>query len=173
MTIPETKEPDHDVVEHEDPHNIEPETREPTTEDQDKHIESDGYVEEMETQGTDNRQDCDPQEDQNSHTEQNVVQTSTMFDRNAAMYILKLKEVHHISKSAIDCVVSTTRSLLEQQSAVLREAVTSEFQDSEQVHVEISRAFESTTDSFRLLDTGYKQEKYFREHFHLIVSSEH
>ena len=44
------------------------------------------------------------------------ISPNSAMDRNVALYLLKLKEVHHLSQSAIDCVVAQTKSLLQQQN---------------------------------------------------------
>ena len=94
------------------------------------------------------------------------------MDRNAAMYLLKLKEVHHLSQSAIDCVVSNTRALLEQQMILLRQGLGTSHSSSEDIQTTMTNVFQDVQDPFARLNTAYRQEKYFRENFDLVVSYE-
>ena len=99
----------------------------------------------------------------------------SIIDRNVAMYLLKLKEVHYLSQAAIDCVVSGTKSLLEQHLALVKGEVDMQLQQAqsqgaEDIHVGVSSIFEDVHDHFARLNSAYMQEKYFRDNFHLVVS---
>ena len=114
-------------------------------------------------------------EKSNCSTTSDEAYYSSMNDRNVAMYLLKLKEVHHLSQAAIDCVVSGTRSLLDQHLALVRGEVDLHLQqgqlqgaDSEDIHTGVSRIFEDVHDPFACLSSAYMQEKYFRDKFHLV-----
>lgn len=102
-------------------------------------------------------------------------ETQSIIDRNVAMYLLKLKEVHRLSQAAIDCVISGTRSLLDQHLATVKGEVDlhlqqSQLQGAEDIRTGVSRIFEDVHDPFARLNSAYMQEKYFRDKFHLVVS---
>ena len=95
------------------------------------------------------------------------------MDRNVALYLLKLKEVHHLSHSAIDCVVAQTKSLLQQQMSLLRDSVNMELQQvstQDDIQKRTNNSFQDMNDPFEHLSSAYMQEKYFREIFQLVVS---
>ena len=103
----------------------------------------------------------------------NISPNSTM-DRNVALYLLKLKEVHHLSQSAIDCVVAQTKSLLQQQMSLLRESVNMELQQvstQDDIQKITDNAFQDMNNPFEYLSSAYMQEKYFREILQLVVSN--
>ena len=102
----------------------------------------------------------------------NISPNSAMH-RNVALYLLKLKEVHHLSQSAIDCVVAQTKSLLQQQMSLLRDSVNMELQQvstQDDIQKRTDNAFQDMNDPFEHLSSAYMQEKYFREIFQLVVS---
>ena len=115
------------------------------------------------------RESC---QDELSLTMPDVTQ-SAIIDRNVAMHLLKLKEVHHLSQAAIDCVVSGTKSLLDQQLTLLKEEVDRNLQQAQlpEDHAGLLWMFEGVHDPFARLSSAYMQEKYFRDNFHLVVSS--
>ena len=98
----------------------------------------------------------------------------SIIDRNVAMYLLKLKKVHYLSQAAIDCVVSGTKSLLDQHLALVKGEVDMQLQQAqlqgiEDIHVGVSRILNLRMYTTRL-NSAYMQEKYFRDEFHLVVS---
>ena len=121
----------------------------------------------LESEGSNHFHECDDEQHLTRQSGTNALHSSTTMDRNAAMYLLKLKEVHHLSQSAIDCVVSNTRALLEQQLALLREGIGTSLLASEDIQTNV---FQNVQDPFARLNTAYLQEKYFRENFDLVVS---
>ena len=121
----------------------------------------------LESEGSNRFHECDDEQNLTRQGGTNALHSSTTMDRNATMYLLKLKEVHHLSQSAIDCVVSNTRALLEQQLALLKEGIGTSLLASEDIQTNM---FQNVEDPFVHLNTAYLQEKYFREKFDLVVS---
>ena len=95
------------------------------------------------------------------------------IQRNNALCILKLKDIHHVSQATVDFVASETHSMLEHQRLMLQAAVRASQESSEvseNLLSNVKKAFEIKTVTFQGLDTAYLQEKYFKEKFHMILS---
>ena len=95
-----------------------------------------------------------------------LMEPNSLMDRHVAMYLLKLKKVHHLSQVAIDCVVSGTKSLLDQHLVFVRREVEMQLQQvrlqgAEDICSGVSRIFQDICDPFAHLNSAYMQQKYF------------
>lgn len=92
----------------------------------------------------------------------------------AATFLLKLKEVCHVSERTVDEVISGYQHLsthsLRFVKASVREALGKAGICFSDVNG-LEEAFSSIPNLFESLETTYKQEKYFKEHFNFLVSS--
>ena len=90
----------------------------------------------------------------------------------AAKFILSIKERHTLSQSAVDCVLSSTTSLM----SSVYQGILSELKQGDDIPENVIQLLESKFESesveslFAGLSTAYQQRKYFKEEFHKIVS---
>lgn len=87
----------------------------------------------------------------------------------AAKFILSIKERHTLSQRTVDCVISSTTSLM----TSVYHKILSELRISQEVPESVMQLledkFEGMEDIFSGLSTAYQQRKYFRKEFHKIV----
>lgn len=93
--------------------------------------------------------------------------------RRAAKFVLKLKEVCNVSERTVGEVVTGYRSLLSHSIATVKASVKDSLGGAGLMISDIQgleEAFSDTPDVFQGLETTYLQEKYFKDHFNLLVS---
>jgi len=93
--------------------------------------------------------------------------------REAALFVMKAKHVHHIAQSSLCEVMTDFTSLLEQSVTRLHTRVVNLLGDIDPaLQIEIDEAFNQydVTDPFYGMTTEHKQNCFFREEFNLVVS---
>ncbi len=97
-----------------------------------------------------------------------------MSKRDAAMFILKTKEVHKVSQSDLRGLIDDILSIVESTVHLLETKVEVALEDRGiGMNEELRQVFRSplVNDPFQRLHTEYLQKKFFREKFHLVVSA--
>ena len=94
----------------------------------------------------------------------------------AAQFILKTRDGRKITQTTLDGILSDTRGFIEQTVAVLEDQVKKKLEELNELSSEEIREVLSpfsmpiVKDPFKGLDTLYKQERFFQEHFNYVVS---
>ena len=88
-----------------------------------------------------------------------------------ALYLLKLKENHCLSQTAIDDVMEGSKTVFSYTVQRLHSSVRSKLASLGIDEAQFDSVFEDLSDPFVGLETKYKQEKYFVEDLGLVVSS--
>ena len=102
-----------------------------------------------------------------------LVSTSiTQHKKQMALFILKLKEVRKVSQTAIDGLVCDFTLIIQQIISQLQNDVSICLQDN---GLNINGLLEVFSDPFKLnpfiqLESKFLQEKFYKEHFDLLVS---
>ena len=82
-------------------------------------------------------------------------------------FILSIKERHTLSQSAVNCVISSTTSLM----SSVNHGILNELKLNHEVPDDIvQHKFKGIDSLFSGLSTAYQQKRYFKEEFHKIVS---
>lgn len=92
--------------------------------------------------------------------------------RSSAIFVLKMKEKHHLTQIAINDIVEGSRSLFQKSVKMLKAGVEEKLCNAgvETNSVEgLQEQFLELTDPYNGLETEYFQEKYFRDELGLIV----
>ena len=90
--------------------------------------------------------------------------------REAAKFLLKLKEICRVSERTVGEVISSYRHLFAHSLRVVKANVKDSLGQVGVRMSDISGSFNDVPDVFEGLHTSYLQEKYFRDHFNLYVS---
>ena len=93
--------------------------------------------------------------------------------RSSALFILKLKEKKHLTQVAIDEIVEGSCALFQQSVQRVQAGVNEKLAHAgiDPSSVEgLQDVFTELSDPYKELDSGYLQEKYFREELGMIVS---
>ena len=94
--------------------------------------------------------------------------------KEAAAFLLKLKEVCNVSDRTIGEVVSGCQGLLSHSLSVVKASVSDALGNAGIIFSDVEgldEVFQNVPGVFDGLETTYKQEKYFREKFELLVST--
>lgn len=93
--------------------------------------------------------------------------------RSNGLFLLKMKETRQISQPAIDDIIEGCRELVFRRSQEIKRVVWSTLSasgiDPDSVSG-LTSVFDDEFDPFLGIETQYKQEKFFREEFGLLVS---
>ena len=92
--------------------------------------------------------------------------------KETAAFLLKLKEICNVSERTIGEVIAGYRGLLTKSLSVAKASVKDVLGNADICMSDVNgldHVFTSIPDVFEGLDTTYKQEKYFKDHFHLLV----
>ena len=88
---------------------------------------------------------------------------------HAVKFILGIKERHTLSQSAVDCIISSTTSLM----SSIYQGVLTDLKMSHEVPVNIMQLLKNKLKNveslFCGLSTAYQQKRYFKDEFHKIV----
>ena len=90
--------------------------------------------------------------------------------RASALYLMKLKETRQLSQVALDDVVEGSRMIFTSTVQQLHSGVRSKLASLGIDETKLNDVFTSVVDPFVDLETRYKQEKFFKENFSLVVS---
>uniref|UniRef100_A0A1X7T9R9 C2H2-type domain-containing protein n=1 Tax=Amphimedon queenslandica TaxID=400682 RepID=A0A1X7T9R9_AMPQE len=93
--------------------------------------------------------------------------------RSSALFLLRLKEIHHIPQVAVDSVVHGSQELFQQTVQRLKAGVRLKLAEAgieESLSQEINSVFEDLMDPYTGLETEYLQNAYIRETFKIPVS---
>jgi hypothetical protein len=94
--------------------------------------------------------------------------------KEAATFLLKLKEVCNVSERTVSEVITGYQGLLTNTLAVVKASVKDTLGNAGVCVADIAgldEAFTNVQDVFQGLDTTYRQEKYFRDQFKMVVRS--
>ena len=91
--------------------------------------------------------------------------------RTAALFLLTFQEQYKLSQTAINFAVGSINSIVNDVCESVHESVTSSL-NSGCSSMDIAACFEDHKDPFSSLQTEYKQSKFYREEFGLVVSCE-
>ena len=92
--------------------------------------------------------------------------------KEAATFLLKLKEVCNVSERTIGDIITGCRSLVANSLAVVKASVKDSLGNAGMSISDIdglNEAFTNVPDVFQGLETTYMQDKYFRDHFNFLV----
>lgn len=89
---------------------------------------------------------------------------------HAAKFILSIKERHTLSQSDIDCVISSTTSLMSSVYSGILSELKMDHEVPENLVYLLEEKFKSIESIFLGISTAYQQRKYFKDVFHKIVS---
>ena len=90
--------------------------------------------------------------------------------RTSALYLMKMKEIYRLSQVPIDDIVEGSQSIFNHVVHRFRAKVHSKLSEIGIDENKLDDIFSDLPDPFMGLETRYKQEKYFREDFNLVVS---
>lgn len=90
---------------------------------------------------------------------------------HAAKFILSIKERHTLSQSAVDCVISSTTSLMSSVTQSILSELKVNHEIPENIMELLENKFKGIGSIFSGISTAYHQRKYFKEVFHKIVST--
>lgn len=88
--------------------------------------------------------------------------------RSAALFLLTLKERYKLSQTAINFAVGSINGIVDSVCESLQESVQSSL-DIGKGCSDVTACFNEREDPFILLQTEYKQSKFYREEFGLVV----
>ena len=91
--------------------------------------------------------------------------------RTSALFLLKLKETRQLSQTAVDDVVEGCRSVFSHTISRLHNSVRAKLAEKGVDEAMLEDIFSGMIDPFDGLETQFKQEKYFKTSFGLIVST--
>lgn len=95
--------------------------------------------------------------------------------KEAATFLLKLKEVCNVSERTVTEVITGCRNLYTHSLAVVKASVKESLGNAGICFSDIeglNEAFTHVPDVFQGLDTTYMQEKYFKDNFNLLVRNQ-
>ena len=95
--------------------------------------------------------------------------TTSDIRQNSATFLLQLKEAKGLSQIAVDTVVEGCQQLVDECLRNVHMDIKNKIQDAEQLEM-IDDAFLHCTQPFDGLQNKYQQEKFYVEHFNMIVS---
>lgn len=90
--------------------------------------------------------------------------------KTSALYLMKLKEIHRLSQTAIDDIVEGSQTVFNHVIHRLHAGVRSKLAEIGVDETKLDEVFSDISDPFKDLETKHKQEKCFREDFKLVVS---
>ena len=92
--------------------------------------------------------------------------------RQAALFLLKMKEKKFLTQSAIDELIQETSSIFDRTFSMFRAGIREKIAAAgvDPTSLQLDSIFDELTDPFDGLKTKHFQEKYFRDSLQLIVS---
>lgn len=106
--------------------------------------------------------------DDDQHQTYPTCERRERITRSAALFLLNMKERHKLTQAAIDFAVGQVRSMvtyaLQDMQASVQQAVASGASATDIVDL-----MDMSIDPFGDISTEYKQTKYYRENFNLVV----
>lgn len=87
----------------------------------------------------------------------------------AALFIMRLREISRLSQSAIDDVISGSRSLFNSTLIHLHAGIRQRLAEAGCAEVDIADIFDEFQNPYTTLDTAYLQEKYINKEFNVLV----
>lgn len=87
----------------------------------------------------------------------------------AALFIMRLHEISRLSQSAIDDVISGSRSLFNSTLIRLHAGIHQRLAEAGCAEVDIDDIFDEFQNPYTTLDTAYLQEKYINKEFNVLV----
>ena len=90
--------------------------------------------------------------------------------RASALYLMKLKETRQLSQVALDDVVEGSRMIFTSTVQQLHSGVRAKLASLGIDETKVDDVFTDVIDPFVDLETRYRQEKFFKEQFGLVVS---
>ena len=95
--------------------------------------------------------------------------SSPPTQRAAALFLLTFQERYKVSQTAINFAVGSINTIVSGVCESVRESIQSSV-DSGCSSMDIAAHFDDREDPFASLQTEYRQSKFYREHFGLVVS---
>ena len=95
--------------------------------------------------------------------------TTSDIRQNSARFLLQLKEAKGLSQTAVDTVVEGCQQLVDECLRNVHMDIKNKIHDAGQLEM-IDDAFLHCTQPFDGLQNEYQQEKFYVEHFNMIVS---
>lgn len=90
---------------------------------------------------------------------------------HAAKFILSIKERHTLTQSAVNCVVSSTTSLMSSINLGIVNELKMNHEVPDNVMQLLESKFNGIESIFSHVSTAYQQRRYFKEEFNKIVRS--
>ena len=88
--------------------------------------------------------------------------------RSAALFLLSAKERFQLTQSALDFITQQVQQMISFAVDDLEEKVKQHLVD-QGLELDTSKCFEAVCNPFIYLETEYMQNKFYQEHFNLIV----